>query len=157
MRYGAKAKQVNSRMRAFQIHIQIKVYCNIDWAMEQKQNKLILGCELSKYISKSRFTVILSEIWSKSKTYQFWDASFPNTYPNQGSLYGFRWISMDFDGFRWISMDFEGFRRISKDFEGFRWISMDFEGFRWISKDSRPPKTMKNRWKPFRNPLKSSE
>ena len=30
----------------------------------------MLGCELSKYISKSRFTVILNEIWSKSRTSQ---------------------------------------------------------------------------------------
>ena len=83
--------------------------------MEQKQNKLILGCELSKYISKSRFTVILSEIWSRSKTGQFWDASFPTTYPNQGSPYE---ISMDFTGFQWISMDFEGFQWVLIDFDG---------------------------------------
>ena len=54
--------------------------------MEQKQNELILGCELSEYISKSMFTAILIEIWSKSKTGQFRGASFPNTYPDQGLL-----------------------------------------------------------------------
>ena len=77
MRYGAKVKQVNAGVRAFQIHIQIKVYCNID------------------------------EIWSRSKTGQFWDASLFTVW--------------NFDGFHCIPVDFNGFRRISMGFDRFRW------------------------------------